>query len=63
MYEEVDEREDIAQYQVTPVDTKWVDTDRACEEVPRKLDPDLSQEISKVTIGQISTQGHLHWRR
>ena len=37
MYEEVDEREDIAQYQVTPVDTKWVDTDRACEEEPMQI--------------------------
>ena len=29
VYEKVDEREAIAQYQVTPVDTKWVDTDKA----------------------------------
>ena len=30
--EKVDEREAIAQYQVTPVDTKWVDTDKVFEE-------------------------------
>ena len=32
--EKVDEREAIAQYQVTPVETKWVGTDRAFEEEP-----------------------------
>ena len=31
MNEKVDELEAIAQYQVTPVDTKWVDTDEAFE--------------------------------
>ena len=31
VYEKVHEREAIAQYQVTPVDTKWVDTDKAIE--------------------------------
>ena len=31
MYEKVDEREAIAQYQVTPVDTKWIDTNKALE--------------------------------
>ena len=34
VYEEVDELEDIAQYQVTPVDTKWIDTNKAFEEEP-----------------------------
>ena len=29
VYEKVDEREAIAQYQVTPVDTMWIDTDKA----------------------------------
>ena len=32
MYEEVEEREAIAQYQITPVDTKWIDTNKAFEE-------------------------------
>ena len=34
VYEEVDEREAIAHYQVTPVDTKWIDTNKAFEEEP-----------------------------
>ena len=29
VYEKVDEREAIAQFQVTPVDTKWMDTNKA----------------------------------
>ena len=37
MYEKVDEREAIAQYQVSPVDTKWVDKDEASEAEPWQL--------------------------
>ena len=29
VHEKVDEREAIAQYQVTPVDTKWIDTKKS----------------------------------
>ena len=31
MYEKVDERDENARYQVTPVDTKWIDTNNAVE--------------------------------
>ena len=34
VYEKIDENEAVAKYGITPVDTKWVDTDssqRACE--------------------------------
>ena len=37
VYEKVDERETIAQYQVTPVDTKWVDTDKTFEGEPMQI--------------------------
>ena len=37
MYEKVHEREAIAQYQVTPVDTKWIDTDKAFEVEPVQI--------------------------
>ena len=37
VYEEVDEREAIAHYQVTPVDTKWIDTNKAFEEEPMQI--------------------------
>ena len=39
VYEEVDEREAIAHYQVTPVDTKWIDTNKAFEEEPMQIRP------------------------
>ena len=32
MYEKIDERDAIAKYQVTPVDSKWIDTNKAFEE-------------------------------
>ena len=32
VYEKVDERAAVAKYNVTPVDTKWVETDQAFEE-------------------------------
>ena len=31
MYEKVDDRAAVAKYNVTPVETKWVDTDKAFE--------------------------------
>ena len=31
VYEKVDERATVAKYGVTPVDTKWIDTDKASE--------------------------------
>ena len=37
LYENVDEREANARYQVTPVDAKWIDTNVAFEEEPMQL--------------------------
>ena len=37
VYGKVDENEAVAQYQVTPVDTKWVDTDKAFEGEPMHI--------------------------
>ena len=37
VYEKVDENEAGAQYQVTPVDRKWVDTDKAFEGEPMHI--------------------------
>ena len=35
--EKVDERAAVAKYNVTPVDTKWVDTDKGFEEEPMQI--------------------------
>ena len=37
MYEKVDERDALSRYQVTPVDTKWIDTIKAFEEGPMQI--------------------------
>ena len=37
VFEEVGERAAVAKYNVTPVDTKWVDTDKALEGEPMRL--------------------------
>ena len=37
VYEEIDENEAVAQYKITPVDAKWVDTDKAFEEEQMQL--------------------------
>ena len=34
VYEKVDEKEAVAKYGITPVDTKWIDTDKAFEGEP-----------------------------
>ena len=60
VHEKVDEREAIAQYQLTPIDTKWIDTDKAFEESPCKSDQELLRKNSRVTIDQICMQGLLH---
>ena len=36
-FEKVDDRESIEAYQVTPVDTMWIDTNRACEGEPMQI--------------------------
>ena len=37
VYEKVDDRAVVAKYNVTPVDTKWVDTDKAFEGEPVRI--------------------------
>ena len=37
MYEKIDENEAIAKYGITPVDTKWIDTDKAFEGEPMQI--------------------------
>ena len=37
VYEKVDEKEAVEKYGVTPVDTKWVDTDKAFEGEPMQI--------------------------
>ena len=37
VYEKVDENEAVANYGITPVDTKWVDTDKAFEVEPMQI--------------------------
>ena len=37
VYEKVDEREATAQYQVTPVDTMWIDTNKPFEGEPVQI--------------------------
>ena len=37
MFEKVDEHAAVAKYNVTPVDIKWVDTDKAFEEEPMQI--------------------------
>ena len=53
VYEKVDERTAATKYKVTPVDTKWVDTDRAFE-VRACANPFTNwwQRVSKAEIGQ-----------
>ena len=64
VYEKVDEKEAVAKYGITPVDTTWVDTDKAFEEErPCRSYHEVLREDSKVTISQICMQGLLHWRR
>ena len=63
VHEKVEEREAIAQYQLTSIDTKWIDTDKAFEVNPCKSDQELLRENSRVTIDQICMQGLLHWKR
>ena len=36
VYEKVDEHAAVAEYNVTPIDTKWVDTDKAFKEEPTR---------------------------
>ena len=61
--DKVDEREVSAQYQVTPVCTTWVDTDKPFEGDPCKSDQEWLRQNSRVTTSQICMRGPLHWER
>ena len=37
VYEKIDVNEAVAQHKITPVDTKWFDTDKAFEEEPMQI--------------------------
>ena len=37
VYEKVDEKEAVEKYGITPVDTKWVDTDKALGREPLQI--------------------------
>ena len=37
VYEKIDEKEAVAQYRINPLDTKWVDTDKAFEGEPMQI--------------------------
>ena len=39
VYEKVDEKEAVAKYGITPVDSKWVETDKAFVEEPCRSEP------------------------
>ena len=61
--EEVDEREATAQYQVAPVDTKWVDTDEAVEGEPTQFRSRLVAKEFESDYQPDLCAGLLHWRR
>ena len=63
VYEKVDEKEVVAKYGITPLDTKWVDTDEPFEVSPCRSYHESVRESSKAMIGQNCFQGLLHWRR
>ena len=52
VYEKVDEKEAVEKYGISPVDTKWVDTDKAIEGSQCKSDHECVRESSKAMIGQ-----------
>ena len=51
VYDKVDEHAAVAQYNVTPIDTKWVDTDKAFEGDRCKSVHELLPESSKMETG------------
>ena len=62
VYEKVDEKEAVEKYGITPVDTKWVDTDNAFEEEPMQIISRMCAREFK-SDDQTCMQGLLHWRR
>ena len=63
VHEKVDEKEAVEKYGVTPIDTKWIDTDKAFEGSQCKSDHECVRESSNAMIGQTCMQGPLRWRR
>ena len=47
VYEKIDENEAVAQYRITPVDTKSVDTDKAFEGSPCKSDRRSARSVCR----------------
>ena len=60
--EKVDERAAVAKYNVTPVDTKWVDTDKAFKESQCKYVHELLPESPKAETVQTCMRGLPHWK-
>ena len=70
VYVKVDEKEAVQKYGVTPVDTKWVDTDKAFEGEPMQIRSRMCAREFKsddrpdlYATGQTCMQGLLRWRR
>ena len=61
--EKVDERYATARSQVTPVNTKWINTHKAFVESSCKSGHDSKHEDSKVEIDQVCTWGLHRWKR
>ena len=59
VYEKVDERDAIARYQVTPVDTKWTDTNQAFEPRSRVA----TREFKKWRSARSVHRSSFFWKR
>ena len=47
VYEKVDEHAAVAKYNVTPIDTKWIDTDKAFEVEPMQIRSRIVARVQK----------------
>ena len=47
VYEQVDEKEAVEKYGITPVDTKWVDTDEAFAGEPMQIRSSMCARVQK----------------
>ena len=47
VYEKVDEKEAVEKYGISPVDTKWVDTDKAFEGEPMQIRSRMCERVQK----------------
>ena len=60
----VDDKEAVAKYGITPVDTKWIDTDKAFEGGAHADQiANVCVKSSKVTVGHTCMQGLHQWKR